>query len=429
MPADTRTLTWYESEADNQAINANGWRFQIAKLVATSPSAQPAYNIIWQSAGTAPSTSISWKVKYALGWTATSPSDGVSVRITGNWQPCNLGESYDVNDGGYWKPSASSGQSDWLNVGKIDYSYPQVQGIHIVVGVLNANTGKYEPIFVDRTALPRGSSAQYQPQEHVSWWLQGGDMTGQVFSKTQSPSTSWNFNTPSDPRTDAYEYSTSYLMASPKPQWIVSPGGPPAAHIAPPPSAHLAALTLGGSPPLFVQLDPGKWKILFSKFMGSDTLKNAAAALKKKLDFQLKEVKVTFKDAEGKSTITVEYKSDTNVNDAAAAALLGGAGGGPGAGGLSPEKIINDDLVELRDAGFLPPDERWEIVPASNADNDGASPVDDTAPAPGPVPRAAVDAPGALHAGQNGFAGGQAFSPGGVGKGAFPQGFQTRVAA
>jgi hypothetical protein len=429
MPADTRTLTWYESEADNKAINANNWKLQIAKLVATSPSAQPVYNIIWQSVGTAPSTSISWKVKYALGWTATSPSDGVSVSISGNWQPCNLGESYDVNDGGYWKPSATTGQSDWLNVGNIDYSFPLVQGIHIVVGVLNTNTGKYDAIFVDRTALPRGSSAQYQPQENVSWWLQGGDMTGQVFSKTQSPSTSWNFSKASDPTTETYNYSTSYLMASPKPQWIISPGGPPAAHIAPPPSAHLAALTLGGSPPLFVQLDPGKLRVFFTKFMGNETLKKAANALKNKLDFQLKEVKVTWKDREGKSTITVEYKSTTSVSEAAAAALLGGAGSGTGPSGLGPEKIINGDLVELRDAGFLPPDETWEILPVSTPDDDGALLVDDPAPAETSAHRAAVGAPGALHAGQNGFAGGQPFSPGGVGKGAFPQSFHTRVAA
>ncbi|KAM7218663.1 hypothetical protein V8F06_005982, partial [Rhypophila decipiens] len=256
--ADTRTLTWYESKIDNDAIKANNWKFQIAKLVATSPNVPPTYNIVWQSKATAPATTLSWKVQYALGWTADAPSDGVTVRITGNWQPCNLGESYDIDTDGYWTSSPNAGEQGWLNVGKIYYSYPGVQGIHIVVGVWNIKTASYDPIFVDKTTLPHGSSAQYQPHENTSWWLQGGDLTGQVFSQTQSPSTSFDFSVPSDPSTGTYEYSTSYLMASsPDQKWIMSKGPPPTYLTAPPPSAKFAALTLGGSPPVFVELDPG----------------------------------------------------------------------------------------------------------------------------------------------------------------------------
>ncbi|KAM7192655.1 hypothetical protein V8F33_008266, partial [Rhypophila sp. PSN 637] len=256
--ADTRTLTWYESKIDNDAIKANNWKFQIAKLVATSPNVPPTYNIVWQSKATAPATTLSWKVQYALGWTADAPSDGVTVRITGNWQPCNLGESYDIDTDGYWASSPTAGEQGWLNVGKIYYSYPGVQGIHIVVGVWNIKTASYDPIFVDKTTLPHGSSAQYQPHENTSWWLQGGDLTGQVFSQTQSPSTSFDFSVPSDPSTNTYEYSTSYLMASsPDQKWIMSKGPPPTYLTAPPPSAKFAALTLGGSPPVFVELDPG----------------------------------------------------------------------------------------------------------------------------------------------------------------------------
>lgn len=97
--ADIRTLHWYESAADNQAITANGWRFQVAKSVATGNGA-PIYNVVWQSQGVAPVTDISWKAQYALNWTAALISPGVKVNVGGRWQRCNKGETYDLNPQG-----------------------------------------------------------------------------------------------------------------------------------------------------------------------------------------------------------------------------------------------------------------------------------------------------------------------------------------
>ena len=406
MPADTRTLTWYENQDDSIAIKTNGWSFQIAQLVATSPTASPTYNIVWQSKGMAPSTTLSWKVQYALGWTADPPSEGITVHITGVWQPCNLGESYRVNDLGFWEPSTRSGQEGWLSAGPIDYSYPGVQGIHIVVGVWNLATAHYDPIFIDKTVLTKGSSGQYKPHEMVSWWLAGGNQTGQVFSSTQSNSTSWDFSIASDPASETYEYSTSYLMTAPQVQWVISKGAAPGHLTAPPPSAQLAALTLGGKPPVLIELDPAKWTVFFKKGMPGTVLSGAATALKNKLQLQLHDVKVTF-SVLGNTTITVEYKPGGNT------ALLA-----RGAGGASPKDIINGDLLELQTDGIIPADETWGFQP----------PILASTPAPAPAP-APTPVGGSPHAGQTPYGSGQIFQPGNVGKGNFAQNYQNGVAA
>ncbi|KAK0726816.1 hypothetical protein B0T26DRAFT_636455, partial [Lasiosphaeria miniovina] len=184
MPADTRTLNWYENRDDTAAIKANNWRIQIAKLVAISPSSTPTYNIVWQSKGVAPSTAISWKVQYALGWTVDPPDTGMTVQITGEWQPCNLDESYNVDENGFWVVSDRTKHPkqelaplpDWLNVGYIDY----MSATSATRTPKSKASTFYEPIFIDPTTLPLGAAGQYKPHEMTSWWLGAGDLTGQV---------------------------------------------------------------------------------------------------------------------------------------------------------------------------------------------------------------------------------------------------------
>ncbi|KAH8781098.1 hypothetical protein F5883DRAFT_685403 [Diaporthe sp. PMI_573] len=249
-----RTLNWFESEADAINIQNNSWNLQLAKAVA-SGSAAPTYNMIWKSRALALITSISWKVEYALGWTAQVPDSGMSIRITGKWQPCNKGESFDINPMGYWQRSTEPVEAQyagWLNVGKIQYSYPGVLGIHIVVGIRNAESGLFEPIFVDKATLGRGSSGRYQPQESVSWWLEAGDRTGSVFSGTKSGSATQDFSNPSGPVTNTFEWSTSFLTIPSK--WVIAGGIPAQSMAAPPPSAQLAPMSLGGEAPMILKL-------------------------------------------------------------------------------------------------------------------------------------------------------------------------------
>ncbi|KAH8908530.1 hypothetical protein BR93DRAFT_489877 [Coniochaeta sp. PMI_546] len=357
--ADTRTLNWFESDADNKSILDNGWNFQIAKSVATG-SAAPTYNLVWQSQALAPVTIISWKIQYALSWTAAVPSDGVKIKIQGQWQKCDKGQSFDIDSRGYWRPSTkpvSPSDASWLNVGNINYSYPGVLGLHIIVGVLNAQTGKYEAVFVDQATLPAGSSAKYQPQESVSWWLEASDLTGQVFNSTKSRSTTYDFTKESDPLTHAYEWSTSYVMQGGV--WTIAPGSPPQALTGPPPSAELAQLTLGGSPPVVLQLDHASWLITFTVPLAVAALTAIGASLLDKLKSNFKNLKVNL---EGKDGTTIRFEYDAGGN--AAPGTVEYLGTPVGASG-GPKDTIENALRDLQTTGAIPSNEKWDVTPTT----------------------------------------------------------------
>lgn len=228
-----RKLNWSVSEEDARRIGANRWNFQIAKCVASGDSG-PTYNIVWQSLGLAPNADVAWKAQYALGWSARTVADGVRASVTGRWQPCGLGQAFDLDNNGYWMPSSTAGSPGYLTVGKINYAYPGIQGIHIVVGVLNEATNRYDIVWIDKNAKPPGSSGRYQPQETMTWWLEGGDQTGQFYSNTKGRSMTFDFANPSDPATNAYEWTTSFNTQTG--QWTIVPGEPPQRFVMPPPS-------------------------------------------------------------------------------------------------------------------------------------------------------------------------------------------------
>ena len=179
----TRTIHWFESSYDLSKLNQNHWQFQIVKLVATSPDSPPVSNVIWKSLALQPQAKISWPVKYGLNWSVTVPSEGITVSVGGRWKACDKGQAYDLTNLGEWTVSTTStGKPGWLTVGTINYAYPGVPGIHVVVGVENPATQTFDPIFIDPTELPVGSSGSYQPQEEVKWWLEGSNLTGSVYS-------------------------------------------------------------------------------------------------------------------------------------------------------------------------------------------------------------------------------------------------------
>lgn len=176
----TRTISWYESTYDLEKISENQWQFQIAKLVVTAEGSPPVSNVIWKSLALQPLATISWPVKYGLNWSTNPPTDGVTVTVGGRWQACDKGQAFDLTKLGEWTPSATSGTPGWLTVGNIEYAYPGGNGINIVIGVQNGTA--WEPIFIDPTNLPPGSSGSYQPQEEAKWWLENSNLTGSVYS-------------------------------------------------------------------------------------------------------------------------------------------------------------------------------------------------------------------------------------------------------
>lgn len=362
-----RKLHWFESRDDAVNIRNNGWNLQLAKAV-KSGSAATTYNLIWGSQALAPDTSISWKAEYGLNWTAQVPNDGKSISIGGEWQACNKGQSFDIDSLGYWRASARpvpAERADWLNVGNIEYSYPGVLGLHIVVGVRNAISGDFEPIFVDKATLPPGSSGWYQPQETVSWWLESGDHTGEIFSRTKSESATYDFSNPSDPVTNSYVWSTSYLFnphasanpSDPPKHWIIAPGAPPQSRSAPPPFALLAPLSLGGHAPMAMELDPARWIITFDRTMSAAVLSAAAACLYFKLKIKFTKVEISIEGTDG-TKLRVVYEAG-NGNPSGNFAFLDttvGSASGPGA-------TIDKALRDMLTSGNIPAGETWDISP------------------------------------------------------------------
>ncbi|KAK0743966.1 hypothetical protein B0T18DRAFT_293130, partial [Schizothecium vesticola] len=372
-----RTLYWYEAEADARLIKQNGWNLQVAKSVAAG-NAAPTYNLVWQSQALAPVTEISWTDEYALGWTAVVPSDGVRVSVMGRWQKCNKGESYDINPLGYWEPSSDtrSATPGWLNVGRVNYQYPNVLGIHIIVGVKNARTGFFEPVFVDRSALPEGSSAQYQPQETLTWWLEAEYKSGQVFSSTRTDSTQWDFTNPSNPVENGYEWSTSYVVAgnTGSTKWVISRGGVSQAVHEPPASVPIPVLSIGGLAPLEVAtiaplevaaIAPlevaaigaaASWLVRFKKPLTAAALGALGASLFDRLSPSFRNLDVRAEDNDGQ-TLRVEYLASDRDAQGLAQGTAQAAVGGP------PQGIIDAALRELKASKQLDLDEEWQIVP------------------------------------------------------------------
>ncbi|KAH6689071.1 hypothetical protein F5X68DRAFT_189819 [Plectosphaerella plurivora] len=334
-----RTLNWFESAFDATIISKNGLSLQVAQAVA-SGSSTAAYSMVWKSRDLSPMSSISWKAEYALAWTANVPNQGVAVRIRSEWQPCNKGESFDIDQLGYWQPSkklVEASSASWLNVGNIEYADSSVLGVHIVVGVRNADTNRFEAVFIDQTPLGPGSSARYQPQETISWWLEGSDLTGQVISTQRNRSATQDFTNPS-PQTGAFEWSTSFMVASS--QWVITPGAAPQSINKLPAPAQSAAVSPEGNAPSVAQLGGGtSWMVKFAVPLVPAALNRAAAGLYNILKdkFPLQEVQV---ERSGGSMLRVTL-------DAASGAVI----------------AIGEALGQILSRGDLPMNETWQIFP------------------------------------------------------------------
>ncbi|KAK1519795.1 hypothetical protein CABS01_16563 [Colletotrichum abscissum] len=348
-----RTLTWWEGQYDLSKIRDNGWNLQLAQPVA-STNAAPAYNVIWQSFGLAPTQQITWDVKYALNFSAVLPGQGVEVVISSKWQPCDKGGVFDINENGFFVPSTAPSKPGWLKVGEVNYQYPGVPGIHIVVGVFNPATGGYQPIFIDSASLPPGSSGEYQPQETIAWWLEGGNHTGQVFSGTRSRGTTKDVSSPAV-STNKYAWWTSFHFD--EGTWSVSEAAPTLALLAPPRSAEFGQDLAG--PPVEVTLDPRAWLVALGNAIPPDLQQQVTTYLFNALRNYFNGLQITFTLPDG-SRLTITYTSRNGVPPGTVAAVALSPSG-PGA--QDPKEIINNALDEALAKGVLPKGETWVINP------------------------------------------------------------------
>ena len=219
---------------------------------------------------------------YALNWTSEVPAEGLAVTVSGEWQTCTLGGAYDLNKDGFWSKSPESVKpnSKFMTVGGVRYSYPGVDGIHIVIGIQNAD-GNFDIIYVDPTSLAKGSSAKYQPQETVQWWYQTDMRSSTMISTAVASQGSVDLSKPG-PITNEYYYSTTYNHNSGT--WITSEDEPNEVLYAPPQESFTAEAI---SPP---SLWPTIVKAIFKIAVSTDKQASASASLKGLLDARYKDV-------------------------------------------------------------------------------------------------------------------------------------------
>ena len=335
----TRTVHCWEREADSDFISGNNWLWQIAKAV-TSGSGSSTSNVIWSSQGLAPNMAVSWDVIYALNWTATVPDSGVTVTIGGVWQECAKGEVYDLNANGFWTSSSATPQPGWMKVGNVDYQYPGVQGIHIVIGVKNGASGNFDVIYVDPPALNLGSSGVYQPQEQVKWWYQGGNMTGQVYSGTFGSVGTVDLTNPA-PDTGKYEWWTTYTSVDGK--WTNSETAPPSSLTAPPISEHLYE----------VEIYPVCRWAFFSIVVGAAMRPQVRNFVYNQLSSMFTGVEVEFQGADGK-VFRIYYGAPRTAKEGTRE-IIGAATGKVG----DPDAPIQSALQMAKP--LLPDNETWNL--------------------------------------------------------------------
>jgi hypothetical protein len=352
----SRTIHLFESIYDNGKIKDNQWQWQIAKAVSNG-SAPAVSNLIWQSLALAPTMSVKWDVIYGLNWTASPPAAGVTVDIGGNWQECAKGQVYDIDDSGYWTGSQEAPQEGWMKVGKVNYSYPGAPGIHILVGVKNAKTSLFDLIYVDSVSLPIGGRGIYQPQEHVIWWYEGGNMTGQVYSSTGGDYGEVDMTNPA-PITKKFEWWTTYTFDDGN--WSNSQYPPPLKLLGPPKSVYVPKRSTDE-----INLFPILRDVIFTIAVAGVSAQAAVCNyLTTFLSSLFTEVEVTFTTASG-TQLTVSYGSPHSASEGTRESiglLLGG--------GEDSTAVINEGLLNEVKIGLLPPDEIWQFALGSKVNGD-----------------------------------------------------------
>ncbi|RYP58044.1 hypothetical protein DL769_009138 [Monosporascus sp. CRB-8-3] len=339
-----RTIQVWETAYNAEKLSQNHWNFQIAKSVATS-STEKTFNVVWQSKNIAPSTTIAWNSIYALNWTATVPADGLSVTLCGKWQTCSNGEIYDLDTNGFWTTSSATPKEQYMNVGKVNYAYPGVDGIHIVVGILN-NSGSFDPIYVDPTPLPKGASAKYQPQEEVKWWYQTNIRNATMIESASTAMGGIDFSQAAS-NTGKYYYSTTYNYKSGN--WITSQN-PPGANLYDPPKAGSKDTDEDGAAPIYGFL-PAVLKVLFTVLVGNDRKANVLTRLKSLLELKFGNVKVKFLNDLELQVDLGSVKRAKRHSDESLAVVEG-----------DTERDVSDCLQVLCDDGKLPDNETWKVT-------------------------------------------------------------------
>ncbi|KAF4334657.1 splicing factor 3b [Fusarium beomiforme] len=175
----TYTIITQQGRTELATLSGQNYQLQVAKSV-SSPSGQPSFNMVYQSQFLGPNMEVQWTTTYGLNWTTNIPSAGSTVVYSGDWQQCNLGDSYDLNSVGEWVPNQNNpnSKSNSLNIGKNNYQ----EAVNVIVGVQDASTGHWKPIWVSPDQLLKQSNGEYEPLQAIQLWYAEGTQTSTMIS-------------------------------------------------------------------------------------------------------------------------------------------------------------------------------------------------------------------------------------------------------
>ncbi|MCJ1484619.1 hypothetical protein MMC06_004792, partial [Schaereria dolodes] len=218
--------------------------------------------------------------------------------------------------------------------------YPGVIGIHILIGVKNASTGKFNVIYVDHPALPVGSLGVYQPQEQISWWYQENNMTGQVYRSTSGALGGVDMSVPA-PNTGKYEWWTTYTINDG--QWTNSQYAPSAKLTAPPRSEYLDE----------VEIYPVLRFAFFTIVVGAAMRQDVRSYVYNYLSASFTGVAVEFTASDGK-VLRISYGAPRGAKKGTRA-IIGADAGVAG----NPDEPIQAALESALEKHLLPDNEKW----------------------------------------------------------------------
>lgn len=161
------------------------------------------FNLIWKCVHLNPTTNFEWEIKYALGYSLDPPAIGSVVTNTGDWQPCDLGSSYLLDKYGFFQKSYD-GRAGYLHISQNEYSK-----VYPIIGLWDANSQTYMPLYVDTNPLFTNSQALYQPGSEAVLWYTTGVQASQMAGDFESAVCSVNISKPNS-RTDTYEWNVSF---------------------------------------------------------------------------------------------------------------------------------------------------------------------------------------------------------------------------
>lgn len=144
----TKEVVIWESATDGWTLKQQGLHLHLAQSVQRADNTIDL-NTVWQSKPIGPRRrTISWAPVYGLNWTIDLPPVGSGAKISerGVWLLSTPGRAHDIAADGKWITSTEEGKSGFLTVGRNKYKCPGTKTLHILIGIQDPETGKFNTV-------------------------------------------------------------------------------------------------------------------------------------------------------------------------------------------------------------------------------------------------------------------------------------------